>query len=127
MRIAILGATGHIAKNLIIFFTKDPKYELYLFARNVNIVQEFLRIIGCESSPVLLKYDNFLVGDYDAVINCIGIADPNKQKIAGVDLFRLTEYYDNLILDYLGKHKQTIYLNFSSGAEIGRASCRERV
>ena len=31
-RIAILGATSHIAKGLISNFAKDTKYKLFLFA-----------------------------------------------------------------------------------------------
>lgn len=119
MRIAILGATSHIAKNLIYFFSKDPQYELFLFARNVSVVQEFLRTIGGVSSSIIFEFDGFFTGNYDVVINCVGIADPHKQKTAGIELFRLTEYYDNLILDYLVNQERTIYINFSSGAVYG--------
>ena len=33
---------------------------------------------------------------------------------------KITEYYDNKILDYLKKSKSTTYINFSSGATYGR-------
>lgn len=121
MKVAILGATSHIAKNLIYFFCKDPQYELSLFARNAGAVQAFLQAIGSATTPIILGFDAFPAGDYDAVINCVGIADPCKQKAAGVELFRLTERFDNLVLDYLGSHEQIVYVNFSSGAVYGTA------
>jgi nucleoside-diphosphate-sugar epimerase len=121
MRIAILGATSQIAKNLISFFLLDPQYELFLFARNETAVYEFLRTIGARSAPQILPFSAFPSGKYEAVINCVGIADPLKQKAAGIELFRLTERYDNLVLDYLDSHEQTVYVNFSSGAVYGTA------
>jgi len=119
MKVAILGSTSHIAKNLIYFFSKDPKYELFLFARNIGVVKEFLRTIGGISSSIILEFDSFFAVNYDVVINCIGIADPNKQKILGIELFNITEHYDNLILNYLLSHEHTLYINFSSGAVYG--------
>jgi nucleoside-diphosphate-sugar epimerase len=121
MRIAILGATSQIAKNLISRFSLDPEYELFLFARNETAVQEFLRTISKHSVPKVLAFGVFSSGEYDAVINCVGIGDPRKLNIAGIELFRLTERYDNLVLDYLFSHQQTVYVNFSSGAVYGTA------
>lgn len=91
--IAILGSTSHVAKNLIDRFNKD---ELYLFSRSRN------------------NLDSFIDGNYSAIINCVGIGTPNKLKEIGSGIFRLTEYYDNLILDYLSNYGG-IYINFSSG------------
>lgn len=121
MKIAILGATSHIAKNLVYYFRRDSHYELFLFARNQEAVYEFLKATEGELSPSVAGFDCFSSGDYDAVINCVGIADPQKQKSAGVELFRLTEYFDDLVLDYLGGHETTVYINFSSGAVYGTA------
>lgn len=119
MNIAILGATSHIAKNLIYFFCKDPQYQLLLFARNLSAVRSFVLTIGSVTTPVILGFEAFAAGDYDAVINCVGIADPGKQKNAGIELFRLTEHFDNMVLDYLANHDQTVYVNFTSGAVYG--------
>jgi nucleoside-diphosphate-sugar epimerase len=121
MRIAILGATSQIAKNLISFFLLEPRHKLFLFARNETAVREFLQTLGAQNAPQILPFSVFSSGEYDAVINCVGIADPRKQKAAGVELFRLTEHYDDLVLDYLVNHEQTVYVNFSSGAVYGTA------
>jgi nucleoside-diphosphate-sugar epimerase len=121
MKIAILGATSHIAKNLVYYFRSDLRYELFLFARNQGAVHEFLKATEGELSPSVAGFDFFPGGNYDAVINCVGIADPQRQKNAGVELFRLTERFDDLILDYLAGHEKTVYINFSSGAVYGTA------
>ena len=121
MKIAILGATSHIAKNLIYCFRRDLRDELFLFARNQGAVYEFLKATEGEVGPSVAGFDCFPGGDYDAVINCVGIADPRKQKNAGVELFRLTERFDDLVLDYLAGHEKTVYINFSSGAVYGTA------
>ncbi|MDP2753820.1 MAG: NAD-dependent epimerase/dehydratase family protein [Nitrospirota bacterium] len=119
MNIAILGSTSQIAKNLIRFFRIDEQYKLFLFARNCQAVHKFLASTTGALEPQLLGFDEFLKGDYDVVINCVGIADPRKQKEAGVDIFLITEHFDNLVLNYLFIHKDTIYINFSSGAVYG--------
>lgn len=119
MKIAILGATSHIAKNLIYYFRLDSRAELFLFARNQGAVHEFLKSTEGEVAPIVLGFGSFSGRDYDAVINCVGIADPQNQKNAGVELFRLTERFDNLVLDYLAGHEKTVYVNFSSGAVYG--------
>jgi len=121
MKIAILGATSHIAKNLVYYFRQESRDELFLFARNQGAVYEFLKATEGELSPSVAGFDCFPGGDYDAVINCVGIADPQKQKNAGVELFRLTECFDDLVVDYLAVHEKTVYINFSSGAVYGTA------
>jgi nucleoside-diphosphate-sugar epimerase len=119
MKIAILGATSHIARNLVYYFRRDSRYELFLFARNQGAVNEFLKATEGETTPIVADFDLFPGGDYDAVINCVGIGDPGKQRNAGVELFRLTERFDGLVLDYLAGHEKTVYVNFSSGAVYG--------
>jgi hypothetical protein len=121
MRIAILGATSHIAKNLVYYFRRESQFDLFLFARNQGAVYEFLKSTEGGVPLVVAGFDSFSGGNYDAVINCVGIADPEKQKNAGVELFRLTERFDDLVLDHLAGHQQTVYVNFSSGAVYGTA------
>jgi hypothetical protein len=60
----------------------------------------FILSINAENC-VPTTYDEFSGERYDAIINCIGIGDPAVLKIAKDQIFRLTEYYDNLILDNL--------------------------
>ena len=118
-KIAILGATGHIAKNLISNFKNLENYNLYLFARSSEKLNNFLKSINYSNNVEKINLNDFTGEKYDAVINCIGISDPGKLKTIGSEIFRLTEYYDNFILDYLKNNNSCIYINFSSGAVYG--------
>lgn len=141
-KIAILGATGHIAKGLIDGFCREvaplanakdeislhqrrdlcERYDLYeryyLFARSLERLGEFLANI--QSNNVLpMEFAQFDSNEYDVIINCVGIGDPAKLKNVGTSIFSLTETYDNMILDYLQAHPDTLYINFSSGGAYG--------
>ncbi len=117
-KIAILGATSHIAKNLIYYFYKKFGYSLYLFGRNINKISEFIIEYDIKTE-IINTFEDFKNFKYDVVINCVGFGDPSKLKNAGYELFEITEYYDNLIINYLKQKKETIYINFSSGAVYG--------
>jgi nucleoside-diphosphate-sugar epimerase len=118
-RIAILGATGHIAKSLIDGFCRAGKYKLFLFARSRDRLGKFLADIQCGNNVSLKLFSEFYHAEYDVIINCVGIGDPGKLKNAGISIFRLTETYDNLVLDYLEAYPEALYINFSSGAAYG--------
>ena len=115
-RIAILGATSHIAKGLIYNFCKDRTNKLYLFARSDDRVKDFLISINCGAVSKVEPLAEFGKDQYDVIINCVGIGDPALLKDARASIFELTEAYDNLILNYLKNSKKSIYINFSSGA-----------
>lgn len=112
-KIAILGSTGHIAKSLIDIFCQK-KYELFLFSRNPEKVDEFMKNYDKSYHNCLINW--FDAYGYDVIINCIGIGNPAK---IDVSVFGLTEGYDNLILTYLRSHPKTLYVNLSSGAVYG--------
>ncbi len=119
-RIAILGATSHIAQGLIARFRTPRVRELVLFARAPERVNAFLRTLGDIDAPVrVLQLDRFASGSYDVVINCIGIGDPTvlRRKISSI--FHLTEEIDNIIIDHLQGCQDVLYINFSSGAVYG--------
>lgn len=117
-KIAIIGATGHIAKSLIDSFCRTNQHELFLFARSLERLSIFLASINFSSASPR-SFSEFAHEEYDVIINCVGIGDPGKLKSAGISIFKVTEIYDNLVLDYLETHPATLYLNFSSGAAFG--------
>ncbi|MCJ7571849.1 MAG: NAD(P)-dependent oxidoreductase [Candidatus Thermoplasmatota archaeon] len=122
-KIAILGATGHISKGLISNFCESlQNYELFLFARSLQPLRIFLKCVSYEYNDKihLKKMDEFNNGKYDVIINCVGAGTPSKVKALGGDILRLTETFDNLILDYLLSNNNTLYINFSSGAAYGK-------
>jgi nucleoside-diphosphate-sugar epimerase len=122
-RIALLGATSHIAKCLIKNFIAAGDTSLVLFTRRAEPVQAFLREIGLEEHTNLLVcegYDAFSEHAYDAIINCIGLGTVSHESHIYTSFFMVTEQFDNLIISYLLKSPRTRFINFSSGAIYGR-------
>jgi nucleoside-diphosphate-sugar epimerase len=117
-QIAILGATSHIAKGLIFNFLKSNEYSLSLFARNTDDVNRFLASLNYDFDKVY-HIDTFPNGKYDIIINCIGVGTPKNANIVGRQILFITEFFDNLIINYLKLNPDTLYINFSSGAAYG--------
>lgn len=118
MNIAVFGASGHIGKNLIYYLKDEPDLKIFCFSRSSDKLNNFLLSVNADNC-ILSSYDEFPHSKYDAIINCIGIGDPASLKTAKDQIFRLTEYYDNLILDNLKINNSTVYINISSGAVYG--------
>ncbi|OGS46179.1 MAG: hypothetical protein A2539_04995 [Elusimicrobia bacterium RIFOXYD2_FULL_34_15] len=118
-RIAIFGATGHIAKSLIYNFSRKKGFALFLFARNLSKLKIFLKSIKCENCFKTDTFDKFKCDSYDVIINCVGVGYPAKVKELGSGIFSLTESYDNMVIEYLYNHSKSLYINFSSGAVFG--------
>lgn len=82
-RIAILGATSHIAKGLINNFLDSNEFNLHLYTRSPDKVDNFLECIGkpvdngCVIHEGYRDFDDF---SYDAVINCVGVGTKNELK-----------------------------------------------
>lgn len=119
LKVAILGATSHIAKGLIYNCGLDERYELFLFARSLERLRDFLRSIQCQKGVHFKGFDELNDEGYDVIINCIGISGAKNLEDKVSSYSRLTETFDNLILDYLRNHPETLYINFSSGAAYG--------
>ena len=123
-KIAILGATSHIAKGLVRSFLQTGQYRLSLFGRSADRINSFLNSLpkGLSTNcSVFEGYGDFLKQDYDAVLNCVGVGTSNKLEQKYYKWFTVTEEFDNLSISYLDKiNPQAIYLSFSSGAVYGR-------
>jgi nucleoside-diphosphate-sugar epimerase len=120
--VAILGATSHMAKGLINQFLGEPVTELHLFGRSKERIQTALKSIAAEKDICFIHegFDAFLSGSYDVIINCVGVGTVNKLQGDFTRYFTLTEYYDNLVLEFLQKSPETLYVSFSSGVIYGR-------
>lgn len=118
-RIAVLGATSHIAKGLIHRFGQDGHLDLRLFARSPERADEFLNAVGLGGRLKTRPFEEFGEGSYDTIINCVGFGDPGKLSNAGSSIFSITDRFDTLALDYLKRSPRTLYINFSSGAVYG--------
>ena len=125
-KVAILGATSHIAKGLIAQFLQTQSARLVLFGRSAERIQAFLESVGCHRSAEIVEgYAEFDSGNYEVVINCVGAGSPRKLGSDRSVWFTLTEEFDNLVLHYLRrKNPAALYINFSSGAIYGNSQDR---
>ena len=64
-------------------------------------------------------YDDFGKNEYDVIINCVGISNPNAFEKNSCSIFDTAEFYDTMVLDYLKNFPTTLYINLSSGAVFG--------
>lgn len=123
IKVALLGSSSHIAKGLINNFIKSEDFSLYLYTRSPDNVRNFLNVIGERSKKnyaIYTNYRDFIKCYYDIIINCIGIGTMNKPVNNYSNYFTVTEKYDNLIIDYLLRKPNTLYISFSSGAVYGK-------
>ena len=112
-KIAILGANGHIGKNLISYFSTS-NHNLFLFSRKKKLFSKFIKNFHFTNSPKICDYKKFEKFHYDLIINCVGSSDP--AKIAeNARIQNITEYYDNKIINYLIENQKSMYIFFSSG------------
>ena len=120
MKIAILGATSQIAQDLILSFSINKDYDFSLFCRNVVVLEKLINSENLSERYQIQEYSEF--GNhkkYDVIINFVGIGDPAKAQKMGSDIFKVTEQYDDMALEYLKQHKKTKYIFLSSGAVYG--------
>jgi len=124
-RIAILGASSHIAQGLIARFGQQSNNHLCLFTNSPEKVRLSLsaniEAPGLKRIKIMTGYDRFMAGEHDVVINCVGVGTARKLKGDYSKYFLVTEKYDNLVIDYLLQHRQCLYLNLSSGMVYGRS------
>lgn len=118
-KIALLGATSHIAKGLIYHFVKSGQHQLFLHARSVERANDFLSAIQCAQKVPIRSLEDFSNEQFDVIINCIGIGQPAQLSKAAGSILRLTETFDNAVLDYLQRYPDALSVNFSSGAVYG--------
>lgn len=118
-RIAILGASSQIARDLIVSFSKTGEHRLFLFARRPEAVEIWLGTVGLAGRYPAHGFVDFARQDFDSIINFVGVGDPAKVTAMGGSIFDVTLQYDQLALEYLNTHHACRYLFISSGAAYG--------
>ena len=115
MKISILGARGQIARSLIsLYIEKGELSNLELYSRSPeSLISE---IKGAKVYPS----EDFIRNDHEVIINCIGISNLKGIKNSDREIFNTHEAWDNLILEYLKRNKNALYINMSSGAVYGK-------
>lgn len=120
MRLAILGATSQIAKDLVLSFAALTSHELVLYARRPAIVSQWLTGVGLAGRYNVLDFVDFSSGDhFDAILNFVGVGNPAQAVAMGASIFDVTLKYDELALSYVREHPECRYIFLSSGAAYG--------
>jgi len=117
MKIAILGATSAIAKDLILSFSDEHKLELY--SRRISDVTTWMLENNLHNFTSQSYTEFKYTRDLDAIINFVGAGSPEKVIKLGEQIFEITEHYDRMALDYIDKHHECKYIFISSGAVFG--------
>jgi len=119
MRIAIVGATSQIARDLIVSFSETADDNLHLFARRPDEVTKWLVATGLEGRYPTDDFPEFPKLEFDAVINFVGVGNPAQAVAMGNTIFDVTLRFDEMVLEYLQSHPTCRYLFLSSGAAYG--------
>lgn len=119
MRIAILGATSQIARDLTVSCAAAEDKQLHLFARRPDEVNKWLASVGLSGRYPVGEFAEFAQHEFDAVINFVGVGNPAQAVAMGNSIFDITLRFDELVLDYLHTHPACRYLFLSSGAAYG--------
>lgn len=121
--VAILGATSHIAKGLIVRLLQQGCRQLHLYARSTDRVEQFLDEIKADRSAIRVTQDHnaLLAEQYDLVINCVGVGTQQKLQGEYQRYFTLQEEFDALLLRFLTERcPRALGVKFSSGVVYGR-------
>ena len=119
IKIAILGSTGHIGKNIIYYFSKEKNFELFLFTRDEKKLEKITLQYGIKNNFSIRKYDEFNDSQYNVIINCVGLSDPARIEASKGEILESTRTFDILTLEYLKNFSETKLINFSSGIVYG--------
>lgn len=117
MRIAILGATSQIAKDLVLSFCAQSSHALTLFARRPQVVVQWLQDQGLAGRYAVADFSAFSTAEhFDAVLNFVGVGNPAQAAAMGASIFDVTLQYDEMALDHIRRHPDCKYIFLSSGA-----------
>lgn len=119
MRIAILGATSQIAKDLVLSFSGEAGKHLHLFARRPDDVKKWLASVDLAGRYPTDDFSEFGSHEFDAIINFVGSGNPAQTAAMGASILDVTLQYDEIALDYVKQHPACRYLFLSSGAAFG--------
>lgn len=120
-KIAILGASSHVARSLLPFFFNETDADLFLFGRDAEKIRSAATVdLSSSRVRVFDGFNAFENENYDLCLNCVGAGTPNALGENYSRWFTLTETFDNKILSHLSDSNPTaLYVSFSSGAVYG--------
>jgi nucleoside-diphosphate-sugar epimerase len=119
-KIAILGATGYIGRSLVReFFFEKKDHHLFLFSRSTEKLYTHILEVPKNIEYSVHSYETFNKGEYDVIINCVGVSSSLILQKNPYEVFTVTEEVDSLVIEYLHHHPKALYINMSSGAVYG--------
>ncbi|MFA9215715.1 MAG: NAD-dependent epimerase/dehydratase family protein [Sphingomonadaceae bacterium] len=116
-RVALLGASSQIAKDLIRSFAAEGNTELLLYVRDTAAAQRWLA--AQQLDLAVASYADYGKAPHDAVLNFVGVGDPQRAAQMGGAIFGVTQEFDDLALRELQRHSERRYVFLSSGAAYG--------
>ena len=117
MKIAILGATSQIAKDLILSFSDE--HDLELFSRQATAMGRWMVENNLSRYHSRTYFDFSAIKGFDVIINFVGAGTPEKVTKMGTNIFYITETFDRMAMEYIDQHPECKYIFMSSGAVFG--------
>jgi nucleoside-diphosphate-sugar epimerase len=122
MKIAILGATSQIAKDLIKSMIQADSHQLYLYARQPHLIQTKFSHRNKTNIEHTGNFESFDSNkEFDALINFVGVGNPASVTLMGSEIFDVTLRFDQLAINYIRSRPQCRYIFLSSGAAYGNS------
>lgn len=120
-RIAILGASSQIARDLILSFHAAGRTGMLLYVRDTAAMQAWLAAQGpgLARDCRVAEYAAYGREPHGAVLNFVGVGDPRRAAQMGGAIFGVTQEFDDLALRELRRHPERRYVFLSSGAAYG--------
>lgn len=114
LRVAVLGATGHVGKALTAALTAQANWHITAFARSLGRLEQFLL---SEAIPArAAEINSFESEPFDLVVNATGIGDPSRFGPDARELSRVTAQFDEVLIRYLERLPECRAIVISSGA-----------
>jgi len=119
-RIAILGGTSQIARDLVRGLEAFSEHALSLYARRPDALRNWMKSLPASNFTVG-TFEEFEAADneFDAVINFVGSGNPAQVGQLGASILDITYEFDDLALQYLKRHPGCRYIFLSSGSVYG--------
>jgi len=119
MRIAILGASSQIGKDLIRSFANAGRGELLLYVRDKTVMTDWVEHNQLKGFCSIHHYDSYGESPHEIVMNFVGVGDPLRASEIGSSICEITSRFDDMIMRDMSRNPSRRYFFLSSGAVFG--------
>lgn len=117
MKIAVLGASGQIAKDYISHLSNQSDYQITAFVRKQSINRSIAMFGPNVNVRTYSDLEN--QGIFDLVVNCVGVGNPSHANLTDKSLVQTAKHFDALALKIAQRSSGTKYIFLSSGVAYG--------